>query len=145
NTGYRKAMWPRYLDVVARCAFLIDDALVPVLLDTASHQQRKEESKAWFAVFAGGDVTRFPLAEALHFPAPKRLIDVHPRPPHGFPSAPWHRRTDDDHQQQPAARDAVAVVRAEGEEAKPRVAAVTTRYSWTTDDELWLLWTLDIV
>lgn len=143
NTGYRKAMWPRYLDVVARCAFLIDDALVPVLLDAASHQHRKEESKAWFAVFAGGDVTRFPLAEALHFPAPERLIDIRPRPPHGFPSAPWYQRTDHDHQQQRP--DTVAVVRAEGDEAKPRVAAVTKRYSWTTDDELWLLWMLDIV
>jgi hypothetical protein len=119
---------PQFSDEVARCAFLIDDELVLRLRDHVRAQ-------ASFDVHACNDTVHFPLAEVLHFPQPSPIIEygLLPRPTNGFPSSPW-------------AGAEVQVVRASGPDAMLRVAAVVfKKFSWVADDNLWLLWMLDVV
>jgi hypothetical protein len=111
---------------VARCAFLVDEQQLDKLV--------RNRAQGFFEVHAGSDAARFPLTETLHFPKPLRYIEQCGRPSEGYPTAPW------------SAIDATnKVIRATGDAAKPRVVAMAKRYSWSTDEELWLLWTLDVV
>ncbi|ELR12982.1 uncharacterized protein ACA1_096530 [Acanthamoeba castellanii str. Neff] len=106
----------KFGDYVGRCAFLMDDALALRLSD------RRHRANASFEVHACNDVARFPLAEVLHFPeaAPITERGLLPRPSHGFPSAPWF------------------VAGCPQQE-------LPVKYTWASDDNLWLLWMLDVV
>ncbi len=117
----------QFSDAVAHCAFLIDDELALRLSD-------HELARAAFEVHACNDTVHFPLAEVLHFPQPSPIIagGLLPRPTNGFSSSPW-------------AGAEVQVVRASGPDAMLRVAAVVFKKSWVADDNLWLLWMLDVV
>jgi hypothetical protein len=119
---------PAYLELVVRCAFLVDDVVVARLRDHA-------RARGALKVHAAGDAALFPLAEVLHFPDPTTFLtyDEYDERPAAFAAAPW---------------EPVSVVRAPAGSAAAaiRVGAVCTKkYSWNADDELWLMWMLDIV
>ncbi len=119
-------------DYVGRCAFLMDDELALRLSDS------RNRANASFDVHACNDVAHFPLAEVLHFPQAAPITSLRPRPPHGFPSAPWFVPG--------CPQQELPVVRARGHDATPRVGAVVfKKYTWASDDTLWLLWMLDVV
>lgn len=129
GTDYRMANGqPAYLELVVRCAFLVDDVVVARLRDHA-------RARGALKVHAAGDAALFPLAEVLHFPDPTTFLtyDEYDERPAAFAAAPW---------------EPVSVVRAPAGSAAAaiRVGAVCTKkYSWNADDELWLMWMLDIV
>jgi hypothetical protein len=115
----------RFIDVVARCAYIIGDDQEPLLLDHPKNQ-------ASFVVWVGGKSIFYPLAEVLHLSHAESFINITARYEADSPSALW-------------GGDGPRIVRAAGADAMPRVAALTKRFSWSADDELWLMWTLDTV
>ncbi len=118
----------QFSDAVAHCAFLIDDELALRLSD-------HKLARAAFKVCACNDTVHFPLAEVLHFPQASPILagGLLPQPTNRFPSAPW-------------ASAKAQVVRARGSDATLRVAAaVFKKFIWQPDDDLWLLWMLDVV
>jgi hypothetical protein len=135
GTDYRMQMGaPKYLELVIRCAFLIEESLVPELLEHA-------KARASFMIYAADDVTVFPLAEVLHFPQPTRFLPQLDKPwePIIFQAAPWANR-------RPRLEKSIVRAAKGSSEAAVRVGAVCTKkYSWSVDDELWLMWMLEIV
>lgn len=130
GTSHRFSSGTKFLDFVERCAYAIPERIVPTLLDPTSN--------ALFRIIGAGGSIAFPLHQVLHFPHVRRFIDLKPRPQEGYPTAPWYD-PEDPHLSR-------IVQRTSGDQARDRVAAICTKkYSWTTDDEYWMLWTLDVV
>ncbi len=132
HAAYRyKVARPQYLELIVRCAFLLAN-------DTADELVRRRRDVR-FAVFAAREVAFFPLDHVLHFPHPASLLPpITPSGDHHHPrlaTAPWANSS-----------GVASMVRASGADARVRVGAwITKKFTWTDDDELWLLWTLDVV
>jgi hypothetical protein len=127
---------PQYLELIVRCAFLLSDDAADELL------RRRREVR--FAVFAAREVAFFPLDHVLHFPRATSLLPITPTETgapdhhhhHRLVTAPWAN----------SSSGVASIVRASGADARVRVGAwITKKFTWTDDDELWLLWTLDVV
>ncbi|ELR12902.1 uncharacterized protein ACA1_095420 [Acanthamoeba castellanii str. Neff] len=135
NAAYRyKVARPQYLELIVRCAFLLSDDAADELL------RRRREVR--FAVFAAREVAFFPLDHVLHFPRATSLLPIAPTETgardchHRLATAPWAN----------SSSGVASIVRASGADARVRVGAwITKKFTWTDDDELWLLWTLDVV
>lgn len=133
GTAYRMMVGWIYTDMVARCSFPDDPLLLPSLLDPR-YQAR--------LLISGPENQQisFPLAHVIHFPDPIPLVYIKPRPRDGYPSAPWY---------DPADPHLTSLIKraAPGSEAdKIRVVGATTKkFGWFQEDEMWLLWMLDVV
>jgi hypothetical protein len=122
---------PKFLEIIIRCAFFIEPELMEVLLDHST-------SRASLAVYMAKERVDFPLSQVFHLASPAPLLPRHAQPP-TFPTAPWVK-----HQE----RLSHSIVRpaAGSEAAALRVGvACTKKYTWNNDDELWLMWMLDVV
>lgn len=139
------AAWLRYdrgtihMDLVARCVFDLP-------LDVVEQLSATEEcaDPPVFAIHAANDVALFPVGHVLHFPTlAGPLIRYELASPEGIAVAPWRQKAI-------SARGGGnvmdGIVKARGKDAKVRVGAwVIKKYSWNADDELWLLWMLDVI
>jgi hypothetical protein len=130
----------KHNDLVLRCKAFLPPELVDQALCINSRAHDAECKIGHVVVYDTNDgEVFFPMSRVMHFPTPTTLF---PTPPpqssKPFPSAPWRAKG----QVEPP------VVRTQqGEEAaKVRTCAwVPKKFSWDAEDELWLLWMLDIV
>ncbi|KAL6066232.1 Glycosyltransferase family 62 protein [Balamuthia mandrillaris] len=140
-----------WMDFVIRCMFDMPPALVEAALcrETASSAPmdgRRRCKPAHFAVHATKDVALFPVEDVLHFPTLWSPLPVLPSAKLStateqetpvFPEAPWYH----------ARNEPLPIERATGAESQNVTVCgfVVKKYSWTPDDELWLLWMLDVI
>jgi hypothetical protein len=125
GAGWRYQFKPKFMELVVRCAFFIPEGEWLTRPDMR------------FAVFAAEEVVFFPLDQVLHFPKPVPLVPAAAlaTPWQSLPSAPWADIS-----------ELGPIVRATGHDSMVRVGVwITRKFTWTADDDLWLLWTLDIV
>lgn len=122
-----------FIDYMIRCAFVVPDSMLA--------DERAVLRDGRFTLFIASETILFPLARVLHFPRPLRILRPPPRPADRFPTAPWRAGQcpglDVDRLE--------AGMRRKAPDGRAVVAWVVKKYSWHDNDELWLLWTLDIV
>jgi len=129
------------LELIVRSAFFL-----PTEVWNAA-QERKEETQMRLAIYAASNLAYFPLDQVAHFPQPMPLLADRlptvgegrfPRQPH--PSTPWAAKLSN------GRKHWDDIVRATGPAAILRVGAwITKKFSWTEDDDLWVMWVLDII
>jgi hypothetical protein len=138
---WRVELGLKYNDLMVRCLAFLSPELVDEALCINSRAHDAECMVGHVVMkYSGDGEAFFPMSRILHFPTPTTLFPTS-RPSSNnvkLPSAPWRAKG----QVEPP------VVRTQqGEEAaKVRTCAwVPKKFSWDAEDELWLLWMLDIV
>ncbi|KAL6055109.1 Glycosyltransferase family 62 protein [Balamuthia mandrillaris] len=139
-----------WMDFVIRCIFDMPPALVEAALcrETASAAPmdgKRRCKPAHFAVHATKDVALFPVEEVLHFPSlwsplpvlPSAKLSTTEQETLAFPEAPWYQER----------KEPLPIERATCADSNNVTvcAFMVKKYSWTPDDELWLLWMLDVI
>jgi len=124
-----------------RCAFNLPSEVWQAAWDNNNKTQMR------LAIYAASNLAYFPLDQVVHFPQPMPLLldamptvgeGRFPREPH--PSAPWAAESSK------GRKHWDKIVRASGPTADLRVGAwITKKFTWTDEDDSWIMWVLDVV